>query len=126
MNASAPTLSPPWLHQLAPDAVLISTVLNRPLKGRDAIINVVQAAGSLYEKHAVVFRGTVADRELLEYDALFLGGTAIHGVVTFSRNAAGEICDVGIHHGPLDAANQLSAALKERLVHELGVEYFRP
>ncbi|MFJ5298649.1 hypothetical protein ACIQAL_19210 [Pseudomonas sp. NPDC088368] len=125
MSASfAPLLSPPWLHQLAPDAILISSVLNRSLQGREAIIKVVQAAGGMYEKHTVVFRATFADRELLEYDALAFGGVAIHGVVTLSRNAAGNISAVGIHHGPLGAINKLSAALKERLRGVLGAEYF--
>jgi hypothetical protein len=124
-SSSAPLLSPPWLHQLTPDATLISSVLNRSLQGRDAIIKVVQAAGGMYEKHSVVFRAAFADRELLEYDALVLGGVAIHGVVTLSRNAAGDISGVGIHHGPLDAVNKLSAALKDRLGTELGAEYFQ-
>lgn len=123
---SAPLLSPPWLHQLAPDAILISSVLGRPLRGREAIIKVVQAAGGMYETHSVVFRATFADRELLEYDALVMGGVAIHGVVTLSRNLAGDISGVGIHHSPLGAVNKLSAALKERLGNELGAEYFQP
>lgn len=125
MKASfAPLLSPPWLHHLAPDAVLISSVLNRSLQGREAIIKVVQAVGGMYEKHTVVFRATFADRELLEYDALALGGVAIHGVVTLSRNAAGDISAVGIHHSPFDAINRISTALRERLRDVLGAEYF--
>ncbi|UCJ18755.1 hypothetical protein K5Q02_10470 [Pseudomonas sp. MM211] len=123
---SAPALSPSWLNQLAPDAILISSVLNRSLQGRDAIIKVVQAAGGLYESHSVVFRGAFGDRQLLEYDAQAFGGIDLHGVLTLSMNRAGEIFEVGIHHGPVDAVNKLSAALKERLATELGAEYFLP
>jgi len=123
---SAPVLSPPWLHKLTPDAILISSVLNRSLQGREAIIKVVQTVGRMYEKHSVVFRAAFADRELLEYDALLMGGVAIRGVVTLTMNAAGDISGVGIHHGPLSGVYKLSAALKECLGNELGAEYFQP
>jgi len=120
------SLSPPWLNQLAPDALLISSVLNRPLQGRDAIIKVVQTAGGLYESHSVVFQGTLGERELVEYDARAFGGSNLHGVLTLSRNPTGDIIEVGIHHGPLGAVNRLSAALKETLATEIGVDYFLP
>lgn len=120
---SAP-LTPAWLNQLAPNATMISSVLRRPLHGREAIIKVVQAAGGLYEMHTVAFNGQFADRELLEYDALAFGGLPVHGVLTLTRNTSGEIVDVGIHHGPLSAVNRLSAALKGILGADLGAEYF--
>ncbi len=126
---SAPTtvsLSPPWLNELAPNVNLISSVLNRPLQGREGVIRVVQTAGSLYEAHAVVFHATFGERELLEYDAKAFGGVDLHGVLTLSRNTAGDIVEVGIHHGPVGAVNRLSAALKERLATELGADYFLP
>jgi drug/metabolite transporter superfamily protein YnfA len=121
---SVPLLSPPWLDELAPNAILISSVLNRSLRGRDAIIKVVQAVGGMYEAHSVVFRATFADRELLEYDALAFG-VAVHGVVILSRNTEGEIFNVGVHHGPVEAVNKLSAALKERLSVGLGALHRR-
>ncbi len=121
---SAP-LTPAWLSQLAPTATMISSVLRRPVQGRGAIVKVVQAAGELYESHAVVFNAQFADRELIEYDALAFGGLPVHGVLTLTRNSSGEIVNVGIHHGPLDAINKLSAALKVKLGADLGVEYFR-
>lgn len=120
---SAP-LTPPWLNRLAPDATMISSVLVQPLHGREAIIKMVQAAGGLYEAHTVVFHSQFGDRELLEYDALAFGGMHVHGVLTLTRDAAGDIVDVGIHHGPIDAVNTLSAALRDRLVTDLGPEYF--
>ncbi len=123
---AAPSLSPPWLDQLAPNAILISSVLNRTLQGRDSIIKVVQAVGGLYEAHSVVFQATLGDRELIEYGALAFGGVAVHGVVILSKNPAGEIFNVGVHHGPVEAVNKLSAALKERLSGELDAEYFLP
>ncbi|KFE50692.1 hypothetical protein [Pseudomonas syringae] len=121
---SAPLLSPPWLDELAPDAILISSVLNRSLRGRDSIIKVVQAVGGMYEAHSVIFRATFADRELLEYDALAFGGVAVHGVVILSKNPAGKISNVSVHHGPVEAVNKLSAALKQHLSAELGGDYF--
>jgi hypothetical protein len=125
MSAVSTTLlSPPWLNQLASDAIMISSVLERTVVGRDAIIKIIQAAGGLYEGISVVFNARFGDRELLEYDALAFGGVAVHGVVTFTRNASGEIVAVGVHHGPLSAVNKLSLALKELLVTELGAEYF--
>ncbi len=120
---SAP-LTPAWLNHLAPGAIMISSVLRRPLYGREAIVKVVQAAGGLYESHTVVFNAQFADKELLEYDALAFGGLPVHGVLTLTRNTSGEIVNVGIHHGPVDAVNKLSAALKVALEADLGAEYF--
>lgn len=120
---SAP-LIPAWLNQLAPDATMNSSVLRRSLHGREAIIKVVQAAGGLYESHTVVFNASFANRELLEYDAFAFGGLPVHGVLTLTKNTSGEIVDVGIHHGPLNAVNRLSAALSEILGPDLGAEYF--
>jgi drug/metabolite transporter superfamily protein YnfA len=121
---SGSLLAPLWLNELAPNATLISSVLNRSLQGRDAVIKVVQAVGGLYEAHAVVFQATVGDRVLLEYDALAFGGMAVHGVVILNRNPVGEISEVSVHHSPVEAVNKLSAALKERLSADLGGEYF--
>jgi hypothetical protein len=121
---STPSLTPSWLNQLAADAIMISSVLERTVVGRDAIIKVIQAAGGLYEAHAVVFSASFGDRELFEYDALAFGGVAVHGVVTLTRSAVGEIIAVGVHHGPLSAVNKLSSALKDILATELGESYF--
>lgn len=123
---SAPLLSPPWLDELAPNAILISSVLNRSLRGRDSIIKVVQTVAGMYEAHSVLFHATFADRELIEYEALAFGGVDVHGVVILSRNKGGDIFNVGVHHSPVEAVNKLSAALKERLISELGAEYFLP
>jgi len=68
-RTAAPSLSPAWLDQLAPDAILMSSVLRRSLHGRDAIVKVVQAAAKLYEAHSVKFSAKFGDKELLEYDA---------------------------------------------------------
>lgn len=103
---------------------MISSVLERTVVGRDAIIKVIQAAGALYETHSVTFSASFGNRELFEYDAQALGNVAVHGVVTLTRGLEGEIVAVSVHHGPLSAVNKLSSALKERLGTELGAEYF--
>lgn len=121
---STPSLTPPWLNQLAPDAIMISSVLERTVVGRDAIIKVIQAAGGLYEAHSVVFSASFGNRDLFEYDAQAFGNVAVHGMVTLTRSVAGAIIAVGVHHSPLGAVNKLSSALKEQLGTELGAEYF--
>ena len=127
MSTSPTTLlSPPWLNQLAPNAILISSVLERAVVGKYAIVKLIQAAGGLYEAHSVVFTASFGDRELFEYDALAFGDVAVHGVVTLTRSAAGEIIAVGVHHSPLSAVYKLSSALKGLLVEELGADYFLP
>lgn len=123
---SIPSLTPPWLNQLAPDAIMISSVLERTVIGKDAIVKIIQAAGGLYEAHSVVFSASFGDRELFEYDARAFGDVTLHGVVTLTRSTEGEIVSVGVHHGPLSAVNKLSSALKELLGTELGAEYFLP
>lgn len=119
-----PLLSPPWLNQLAPDAIMIASVLERAVVGKDAIVNVVQTAGALYEAHSVVFSASFGDRELFEYDAVAFGDVALHGVVTLTRDGTGAIVAVGVHHSPLSAVNKLSSTLKERLGTALSAEFF--
>jgi hypothetical protein len=123
---STPLLSPAWLNQLAPDALMISSVLDRTVVGRDAIVKVIQAAGGLYDSHSIVFSAKFGDRELFEYDAVAFSDVALHGVVTLTRSSTGEIVAVGVHHGPLSAVDKLSSALKELLGTELGAEFFLP
>lgn len=125
-ESSTTLLSPPWLNQLAPDAIMISSVLDRTVKGKDTIVKIIQAAGGLYEAQTVVFSESFGNRELFEYDALAFGGVAVHGVVTLTRSTAGEIIAVGAHHGPLSAVNKLSLALKQLIGAELGADYFLP
>lgn len=119
-------LTPPWLDELAPNAILIPSVLTRFFRGRDSIIKVVQNVGGVYEAHSMVFHATFADKELIEYKAQAFGGMAVHGIVILSRNKAGDIFNVRVPHGHLKAVNKLSAALKEHLLSELDAEYFLP
>jgi hypothetical protein len=125
MAPSTVPLVPEWLNHLVPDATLTASVLNRSLQGREAIIRVVQSAAEMYEKHTVMYHTSFGNRTLLEYDAVLVGGTAIHGVLLLSNDADGNIVDVGIYHGPVGAINVLSATLEEKLAAELGAHYFR-
>jgi hypothetical protein len=60
----------PFLDDLTADAELISSVLRRPITGRDEIRLVVDAVGTFYASQTPTFLQTVGSRLFLEYEAV--------------------------------------------------------
>lgn len=99
----------------ADDVILEATVLYKPVSGRENVKQVMEAASKIYE--SLVFTDQVADgrRQYVEWKGRAFGGVELNGVTVITRNEAGAICRLAIHHRPLHGAMLFSTQIGERL-----------
>ena len=115
---------PPFLDALAGDAVITGSALKNGMTGKDAVIKVVETAGSLYASMEPSFHEQVKNKEFMEYDAVLTGGHNLHGVVTLTKNAEGKISHVSVTQSPIEAVIWLSTEMGKRLSKDLGPDVF--
>lgn len=114
----------PFLDDLTDDAELTSTLMRRPVTGRDNVKKLVAAVGSLYKSQTPTFLATVENRTLLQYEAELVNGRTIRGVAVIERNADGTVPRVSVTFSPLDSALSLAARLASLVEDELGQGIF--
>ena len=106
------------------DVVLEATTLNTPLRGRGTIEIVMEAASKIYESLIFTHDAVHGSRHYLEWQATAFGGAQLAGVTVLTKNDAGEITHVAIHHRPLQGALRFSAELGRRLEGLIDRGYF--
>jgi pimeloyl-ACP methyl ester carboxylesterase len=99
----------------AEDVVLEASVLFQPVGGRENVKRVMEAASKIYESLEFTEQSAAGLRQYLEWKASAFGGVSIDGVTVITRSEDGSISRVAIHHRPLGAALQFSAAIGDRL-----------
>jgi hypothetical protein len=104
----------------APDITLDATTITRPIQGRENVTQVMTAASSIYESLAFTHGATNGPRTYLEWEAKLPGGTPVAGVTVLTKNSAGQIVRVAIHHRPLQAALAFSRELGRHVGDALG------
>jgi hypothetical protein len=114
----------PFLDDLAPDAVLTSTALRKPLKGREAITRVIKAGGTLYERGEPMFHARYGDKSFVEYDAVLKDGPALHVVSVVHWNEKGEVVRVNVSFSPLHGALSFASKMSYLLAGSDEPEYF--
>jgi hypothetical protein len=114
----------PFLDDLTPDVTLVSSVLRKALSGRDNVLKVTKAAGTLYRSQTPLFLGTVDGRTFFQYEAALDGGLKAEGLVSIVRDAEGGVTHLQIDFAPLDAVLVLAAGIRDALRDELGAELF--
>jgi hypothetical protein len=108
----------------AEDVVLEATTLNTPLRGRGTIEIVMEEASRIYESLVFTHDAVHGLRHYLEWEATAFGGIQLAGVTILTKNDAGEIAHVAIHHRPLQEALRFSAELGRRLEGRIERGYF--
>lgn len=106
---------------LSKNVSLEASILLRPIVGRENVKLVMEAASEIYERLEFKKETKGTDRAYLEWEASAFGGVEIHGVTIITRNEAGAIVNLAIHHRPLGAALQFSAELARRLGDKLDI-----
>src|SRR5215831_13620219 len=86
---------------LAPDVVLDTSGLFKPIVGRDLVKICMAAASSLYEHLDFFAQAKSEGRTWLEWKARTFSGIDCAGVTVLETNAAGKITSISIHHRPL-------------------------
>src|SRR3979490_3219168 len=82
---------PPFLADLADDAVMTGTVLAKPLKGKAVIRQVIRSIASCFVSQSMSGQAVDGSIETIEYDAELESGGTIHGSVTVTRRADGKV-----------------------------------
>jgi hypothetical protein len=114
----------PFLDDLTSDVVVTSTLMRRPVSGREKVTRLVDAVGSLYVSQTVLFHGHCDNRSLLQYEAELGNGKTIQGVVVVDRNADGSVPRVSVTFSPIDSVLSLATRLGLLLERDLGKDIF--
>ena len=109
---------------LADNAVLEASVLYRPLVGREKLKLAFETASRIYE--TLEFTNEVSDglRHYVEWRARAFGGLEMSGVTIITRNEAGTVAHLAIHHRPLAAVLRFSAEMSHRLAGAIDRSHF--
>src|SRR3977135_544810 len=91
MTDSQQNDGPPFLADLADDAVMTGTVLAKPLKGKHVINQIIRSIPTCVFAQSVSGRAVDGSIETIEYDAELESGGTIHGSVIGTRRADGKV-----------------------------------
>jgi hypothetical protein len=123
MTTDAPARHP-FLDDLTPDAELESTVLRKPVVGREKVRRVVEAVGGFYKSQTPTFFDSAGARKLLCYDAVLVNGLSLQGTVIIDRNPDGGVPRVSVTFSPLGAALSLAGRLGAHFDEDFGEGFF--
>src|ERR1700682_5536313 len=91
---------PPFLADLADDAVMTGTILAKPLKGKDVIRQVIRSIACCFVSQTLSRHAVVGSIETIEYDAELESRDTIRGWVTVTRRADGKAVAIDGRHSP--------------------------
>lgn len=114
----------PFLDDLAEDVTLVSSILRKPVTGRDAVLKIVKAGGSIYLNQTPTFLGTVEDRTLFEYTFDLAEGPSSQGMVSIRKNSDGDVTHLNIAFSPIDAVLNLAEGVKNIVSKDFGPDLF--
>src|SRR3981081_9488 len=124
MTDSQQNDGPPFLADLADDAVMSGTILANPLKGKDVISQVIRSIASCFVLQSMSGHAVDGGVETIEYNAELESGGTIHGSVIVTRRADGKVMAIDGRHSPQVAAAALAMALRTKLAVSLTPDPF--
>ncbi|WP_186138170.1 hypothetical protein [Burkholderia gladioli] len=108
----------PFLDDLDPEVRLVSSVLRRPVQGREVVSKIVKAGAAQYASQTPRSLDTLGERTYFEYEVQLTNGQHASGLVSIFRNAEGRVAALHIAFSPLDAVLSIAAGVRERLASE--------
>jgi hypothetical protein len=108
----------------AEDVVLEASVLRKPARGLKRVKRVMAAASAVYAELEFIAQAAAGSRQYLEWIGRGHDGVAYRGVTVLTRNPAGALAHIAIHHRPLDAAMHFSRALGSALTGAVDPTHF--
>jgi hypothetical protein len=95
-----------------------------PVSGRENVKRVMEAASKIYESLQFTNQAVDGRRQYLEWKALAFQGIGMSGVTVVTRNEAGAISHVAIHHRLLGGALRFSAEMGQLLQGVIDASHF--
>jgi pimeloyl-ACP methyl ester carboxylesterase len=123
-QAFAEKSSTAFAETFDPEVVLEASVLAEPIQGLVHVKAVMAAASKVYESLTFTHEARNGPRNYLEWKAAAFGGQHLYGVTVLTKDDAGKIVHVAIHHRPLLAALRFSDELRERLAGQVDARHF--
>jgi pimeloyl-ACP methyl ester carboxylesterase len=123
-DAFAKRTASAFADAFADDVVLEATSLYTPVSGRENVKRVMEAASKIYESLDFTNQAANGPRQYVEWKARAFGGVELVGVTVITRDDAGAIRRLAIHHRPLHAALLFSTRLGERLRDAVDPSHF--
>jgi len=114
----------PFLDDLHEDVILVTSVLNRPVRGKTEVLKVVKAGAQQYASQTARLLDHVGQRSFFEYDATLTDGQVARGLVSIERNASGKVTELHIAFSPLAAVYSLADSVKQILRDEIDPGFF--
>lgn len=114
----------PFIDDLSEAVVLESSILRRPVTGRELVLKVVKAGASQYVSQKPRFLQSADGRSCFEYDVDLAEGAAAVGLVSILRDASGAVTHLHIAFSPLGAVLSMAAGVRDTLAAELGSDLF--
>jgi SnoaL-like domain len=106
------------------DVVLEASTLYRPVSGRENVKQVMEAASKMYEDLEFTEQAADGHHQYVEWRVRTFSGSNMRGVTIITRNAAGAITRLAIHHRPLAEALKFSAEMGRRLQGVVDSSHF--
>ncbi|NSL21316.1 alpha/beta fold hydrolase [Agrobacterium tumefaciens] len=113
-----------FAEAFAEDVLLEASTLNSPIRGRENVKQVMEAASRIYEHLEFTNSAAKEPRQYEEWKAKAFGGVEISGLTVITRNEQGQIEHVAIHHRPLGAALLFSVRLGSELKGKVNAKHF--
>ncbi|MGF6770587.1 hypothetical protein P3T18_003066 [Paraburkholderia sp. GAS199] len=98
----------------APDVLLEASVLRTGLIGTSAIGQFFSATSGMYDCIDFTYESNDGNKTYLEWEGKALGDD-VAGSTTLTRNDAGRIVNIRLHHRPFPMVVKISAELAKRL-----------
>lgn len=108
----------------APEVVLEASVLAKPITGIDRVKAIMTTASKIYEALAFTHEARKDARDYLEWEVQAFGGERMRGITVLTKDPAGKIVHIAIHHRPLGGALKFSAELARRLHGQIDASFF--
>jgi NAD(P)-dependent dehydrogenase (short-subunit alcohol dehydrogenase family) len=105
----------PFLDDLADDVELVSSILYLPVRGREAVLEVVKAGARQYASQTPRSLDHAGGALYFEYDFTLKNGVRGVGLVSIRRASGGKVTALNIAFSPLDAVTALADAVRAEL-----------
>jgi hypothetical protein len=116
---------PVWIHNMADDVTLESSLLNGLVRGKEAVQSIGTCIKKTYDRQEFEFAGFYNGNIFLESYTGWFHDTSVRCLVMVARNDAGQAQNLAVSFRPLGALQLLSRMVGEHFAGTPLSEHFR-
>ena len=115
---------PAWVDKMASDVTLEGSILDRAVRGQDAVRAVIAGARQLYDRQDFNFVDPWGDRTFIEDYTAEVHGTPVGAIHVITFNADGEAQHIVVNYRPISSVMLFSRLLREKFAGTPYAEYY--